>query len=256
MRENLLKRALKRGQIVIGTMICESRTPSVTHYLQQAGFDFFILDMEHGAYSIETVADIVQAARLVGITPLVRVSDLEYHLVARPLDAGAMGVMIPRVESRDDAERAVRFMKYPPLGERGVASGRGHTDLRAVPLPELVEKGNAETLLILQIEKRQAIENIEALVAVEGVDVALIGPHDLSVSLGLPGELGHSLMTESIQRVVDACRARGVASGIHSRDLDALKFWRERGMRLLMYSSDFGLMASAGAKAVQVLRAS
>ena len=127
MIENKLKRLLQAGGLAVGTMITDTRSPAIAAVLANAGFDFFILDTEHGSFSMETVADLMLMARLTGITPIVRVPDDDYPWIARTLDAGALGIMIPRVRTLEQVQRAARTMKYPPLGERGMSGSRGNT---------------------------------------------------------------------------------------------------------------------------------
>ena len=185
MQRSNLRQHLKSGETLIGTMVQEVRTPAIAQILDQVGFDFFMLDMEHGALNLETAAEIMRAARLAGIPPLVRVAGPQYELIGRILDQGAVGVMLPRVESRADVDFLVQSIKYPPLGKRGMSSDAPHSGYRARPLAEFVEINNADTIAIAQIERKAAIENIDHILSVPGVDVALVGPEDLSVSLGL-----------------------------------------------------------------------
>lgn len=245
MRANKVKRALKQGETVFGTMVQEVRTPGIAQVLAVAGFDFFFIDMEHGPFSIETAADIILAARLAGIAPFVRVPDLEYSFLARPLDAGAQGLMVPQVDTPEQVRKLVSFMKYPPVGERGCAVLRAHSDYRGEPVREFIEHANAETMVIVQVESSQAVEHIEEMVSVPGVDAALVGPNDLSISMGIPGQTDHPKEIEAIESVIAACEKHGVAAGIHLPDAERLKEWMARGMRLITWSSDLGLLLGA-----------
>lgn len=253
MRENKVKRALKRGETVVGTMIQEVRSPAIAQILKVCGFDFFFIDMEHGPFSMESVADIIVAARLAEIAPFIRVPDLEYSLLSRPLDAGAQGLMVPRVDTPDQVRRMVSFMKYPPVGERGCAVTRGHSDYMAAPTKDFIEHANAESLVIVQIESGMAIDHIEEMVSIPGVDVALIGPNDLSISLGIPGQPTHPKEVEAIDKMIAACEKHGVASGIHIANVDQLKGWMDKGMRFITYSSDLNFLL-AGAAGCKVLK--
>jgi 2-keto-3-deoxy-L-rhamnonate aldolase RhmA len=253
MQENKVKRALQRGETVIGTIIQEVRAPAIAQILAVAGFDFFFIDMEHGSYTTETVADIVLVARLAGIVPLVRVTESLYPLMSRPLDCGAMGLMIPRVETRQQVEQIVRDTKFPPVGQRGCALTRGHSDYRQEHLARFTEWINRETLLVLQIEKRQALENIDGLLSVPGVDVALVGTNDLALSLGLR-DTNHPDVSAAIEQVIAACQRHGVAAGIHLHDVNALKRWRDKGMRFLACSTDVTMITEAGSRIVSELR--
>ena len=253
MRENKVKRALKRGETVVGTMISEVRNSSIAQIMKVDGFDFFFIDMEHGSFSMETVADIIMAARLADIAPFIRVPDLEYFLLSRPLDAGAQGLMVPRVDTPDDVRHMVSFMKYPPVGERGCAVTRGHSDYLSPHTAEFIKHANEETLVIVQIESGMAIDHIEEMVSIPGVDVALIGPNDLSISLGIPGQPTHPKEIEAIDKMIAACLKHDVAAGIHIGNIDQLKGWMDKGMRFITYSSDvnFLLSGAAGCKALK-----
>ncbi len=253
MRDNKVRMALKRGETVIGTMVTEMRSPAIALLFAHAGFDFMFIDMEHGAYSIETVADIIKVARLADIVPLVRVPDGVYHLIARVLDAGAMGVMVPRVETREQVEQAVAALRYPPVGERGCSTSKGNSDYQGGPLWEFTRHANEHILAVMQIERKAAIEHIDELLSVPGVDVALIGPSDLTLSLGAPNPQDPAVQ-EAIQKVIEAGRRHGVATGIHLRNVEQLKVWRERGMTMLTYSTDLDLILSGARAGVQALR--
>src|SRR5512139_2854826 len=165
MKPNLLRQRLSQGLPVYGTMIGDVRSPSVSQIMALAGCDFLFFDMEHGPFGLETVADMVRTARLVGITPLVRVPDAQYHLIARVLDLGAQGIMVPRVETRAQVELIVESVLYPPLGKRGCAVDRGHNDFAPQSQWEFAEQANRENLIILQIERRQAVEGIQDLLS-------------------------------------------------------------------------------------------
>lgn len=253
MIENKLKRLLKSGGTAVGTMVCDTRTPGIAQALAVAGFDFFILDTEHGSYSLETISDMMVMARLAGITPIVRVPDHEYPFIARTMDAGALGIMIPRIHTRAQVEQVISYVKYPPVGRRGMNNARTNTDYRAVKTAEYADRANEETMIIAQIETKDAVEDIDAIVNLPGVDATLMGPTDLSMSLGVRDPL-HPLVDEYTQRTLDAATRAGKAAGTHVPDLARLKGWRDKGMRLLLYNYDFGLIMSGGAAAVKELK--
>ncbi len=253
LQPNRVKQALRRGEQVVGTMISEVGSPGVVWLLANAGFDFVFIDMEHGTFELAVVADMIKVARLAGIVPLVRVPDLAYHLVARVLDAGAMGVMLPRVETRAQVEQFVSFMKYPPAGVRGASGTRGHTDYGGARPQELVAHMNEHMLVILQIERKRAVDDIDQLLGVPGVDVALIGPFDLTISLG-EDDTRAPAVEGAIQQVVDAARRHGVASGIHTHDAAEVAGWGARGMTMLTCNSDMGFLGAGARQTVAALR--
>lgn len=253
MRDNRVRAAIKRGESVIGTMVQEMRSPAIALLLANAGFDFMFIDMEHGAYDLETAADIIKTARLADIVPLVRVPGDLYHLIARVLDAGAMGVMVPRVETREAVERAVMAMRYPPLGKRGCSTSRGNSDYKGGPLWEFTRHANDNILAVMQIERKAAIDHIDDLLSVPGVDVALIGPADLTLSLGAP-DPGAPVVQDAILTVIDAGKRHGVATGIHLGDAEQVKAWQARGMSMLTCSSELSFISSGARAVVSALR--
>lgn len=254
MRRNILKQRLQNGETMIGTFIQEVATPAVAQIFKQVGFDFFLIDMEHGPFSLETVANIVRVGRLLDMCPLVRVAGPEYHLISGPLDHGAMGIMLPRVETRVQVQTLVECMKYPPLGKRGCSSDAPHSEYVFGPLAEFLEVNNQDTLAIIQIERKVAVENLDELLSVPGVDVAFIGPEDLSVSLGVPGQTTHPLVVEAIEKVIRSAHRHNVIPGIHLGSVALLKTWIAKGMRMITYSSDLGLLMEAGAASLSQLR--
>lgn len=246
LRPNRVKQALKEGRTVYGTMLTESASTAYVMTLAHAGYDFVFIDMEHGAYDLGEAVAMIKVARLTDLVPLVRVPDLAYHLVARVLDAGAMGIMLPRVETVAQVREFVSYMKYPPVGVRGASAGRGHTDYQGAGPRELVDHMNEHTLVILQIERTEAIAHIDELFAVPGVDVGLIGPFDLTISLGAASMTAPEV-DAAIAQVVAAARRAGVASGIHSGDPQQVVRWKQQGMTMLMSGSDNAFF-SAGAR--------
>ena len=256
LKVNIAKQALREGRAAIGTMITQFRSAALPLLLSRAGMDFIIIDNEHSAFSLETNQDIMRAARECGIAVLVRVPDPDYHLIARTLDSGADGVMVPRVETREVVQAIVDAVKYPPVGKRGYGVGSIHTGYEAVPVADAIKHFNDNTLIIIQIESGNAVERIEELVSVPGVDVALVGPVDLSISLGIPGQIEHERLQDRYQKVLDAGRKHGVHLGLHLPDLEALKRWRDHGARFLCYSGEERILLAAAKNAVSELRSS
>jgi 2-dehydro-3-deoxyglucarate aldolase/4-hydroxy-2-oxoheptanedioate aldolase len=253
LRTNPVKQALKEGRPVIGTMITEAGSTGFVWMLANLGYDFVFIDMEHSAYGLQPTADMIKVARLAGIVPLVRVTDLAYNVIAPVLDAGAMGLMLPRVETRQQVEQFVRFMKYPPLGVRGATAGRGSTDYGGASPRELVQSLNENTLVILQIERKVAVENIDDLLSVPGVDAAVIGPFDLTISLG-EDSTSSPLVEAAISRVVEAAKRHRIASGIHIAEPAVIHKWQECGMTMLGCNTDLGFFAAGAGKTLAELK--
>jgi 2-keto-3-deoxy-L-rhamnonate aldolase RhmA len=250
-----LRKRVLAGECIYGMMIRQSRDPGTPAIFAAAGYDFCFFDMEHGNYSMETVADLIRGCKSVGIGSIIRVPHLETHFISRVLDAGAEGIMVPMTSRREQAERIVRYSKFTPLGARGFGNQTGQTDYQVRKTVEFMKEANENTFIVAQIETKEAIENIEEILDVEGIDVGLIGPNDLSISLGVPDLMGSEVMTHAIDRVVQAAKKKKKASGMHIGSIDALKKWRSKGMTVLAYSTDIGFMYSASKSALEQLKA-
>ncbi len=242
MRQNKIKAMLKAGKPAIGTMIQEVVNPFIIHVIANAKFDFVYVDMEHGRFSMEGACDLIQMLRLTNVTPFVRIPNNEYHFIAKMLDAGAEGIMVPRVSCPEDIHQALRFMKYPPLGERGMAVARGHNDYQRANNIEFGKHANSENMLIIQIERKDALDEVDELVSIPGVDVALIGPGDLSLDLQTALSPDNPVIIDAIDRVAEACKKYDVQAGIHWGSTEGLKICHDKGFNLLSGSSDLDII--------------
>jgi 2-keto-3-deoxy-L-rhamnonate aldolase RhmA len=247
MQPNTTKAKLREGKAVAGPIISEMRSPGGVKLMALGGYDFLFFDQEHGMLNWETTLNLVQMALLCGITPIVRPTDTTYALVARSLDTGAQGVIIPRVETREQAEAAVSYAKYPPLGRRG-AGGDGRNGYERRSALQAVEESNAETLIVLQIESREGVDNLDEIAAVDGVDVILIGPQDLSISLGVHGNFTHPTFLEAAQHVAEVSKTHRRASGMVEKEASAFRRWYEMGMRFLVCNSDSNMLFAAASR--------
>ena len=252
---NPLKARLKKGEAVWGTFVFEYGSPSVPRILKEAGWDYILIDSEHASFGIETISTLLHVSSTIGLPALVRVPETERSLLSRPLDAGAMGLMIPRMESREQAEAIVRYTKFPPLGDRGVVLGTAHNDYRMVNGKQFLRQANAELLLIMQIETQRGMENLDEILSVPGLDVALIGPYDLSTSMGIPGEVNHPRMQRAIGDFLKGCKRHGVVPGNFVTTVEDGRAWLRRGMRFLIYSADFLMVMERSRQVLSQLRA-
>lgn len=241
MSENKVKAKLKAGGWVSGPIVEEIFSVGGVRVLANAGHDFLWFDTEHNMYDWETLLTVVQFSRAIGITPLVRVTDLSYSNVARALDTGALGVIIPRVDSKEQVEAAVSYAKYPPLGRRG-AGGMARNAYLPKSAGEAVEWGNAETMVVVQIESPEGAERAGEFASVPGVDVLCIGPQDLSINMGVPGNFDDPTFIKTIAGVAKAAEKHGLAAGMVNRDASSFRLWHEIGCRFLVCNSDLSLI--------------
>ena len=251
-----LRKKVVAGESVYGMMIRQARDPGAPVLFAAAGYDFCFIDMEHGNYSMETVADLVRGAKSAGIAPIIRVPHLETYFISRVLDAGAEGFMVPMTSRREQAETIVRYSKYTPLGRRGYGGNTGQTDYKPVKTVEFMKEANEHILVVAQIETQEAIDNIDQILSVEGIDVGLIGPNDLSISMGIPDQMGSEKLAQAIEKVVNSAKKHGKASGIHIGNIEAIRKWRARGMTVLAYSTDINFMYTASKSGLEELKRS
>jgi 2-dehydro-3-deoxyglucarate aldolase/4-hydroxy-2-oxoheptanedioate aldolase len=254
MRPNTIKSMLAAGQVPVGTFVFEFNTPGIARIIAEAGADFVVFDMEHTGWSVETIRTLLATARSAKIIPLVRVPTTEYDFIARVLDMGAMGVMVPMVESAEQAHTIVAAAKYPPEGRRGAAFGVAHDDYAGGDIPEKIRSANREGLVLAQIETAAGVKNVDEIAAVPGVDVLWIGQFDLSLSLGIPGELAHPKLIAAMDQVVAACARRGKVAGIMAPDLPSGRDLLKQGFRMLSYSGDLWTYQAALRHALAGLR--
>ncbi len=254
MRFNHALQKLRRGETVFGCAIQCYRSPAIVKTLAAAGFDYVFIDLEHGGFDVETVQDMIETAAASGITPLVRVGELLYSLVARFLDVGAQGIVLPRVEDPLRLREALRWMKFPPEGCRGFGVLPPMVDFAPQSMAAIMDHMNRNTMAVVQFESVVALERAEELLAGGGVDVAMIGPADLSVSFGAPGEFSHPRMVEAIRRFVQQCERAGVTPGIHCRDAEQAQFWVQQGMRFVGAGGEHRLLLERARQVVNELR--
>jgi 4-hydroxy-2-oxoheptanedioate aldolase len=244
MKKNVLKEKLQKGGIAAGVII-QDPAVQVVEVLGLLGFDWLFIDCEHSPLSLEEVGKLVMAAELRGITPLVRVPQNLPEIILHYLDVGAMGIIIPGVETIEDAQKAVRGAKYPPEGVRGLAGVRGADFGLSGPLGDYVKIANRETMVIADVESREGVENIEGILGTEGIDGAAIGSNDLSQSFGLPGQTNHPVVVEAIDKILAAGKKKGKPIGGVVRGGETPKQYIEKGYQMLL-TSVYGLLIGAG----------
>ena len=253
MIENYLKRTLNEGKVVFGPFM-KFTDPAAVEIMGFAGFDFVIIDEEHGPISIENSQNLIRAAESVKITPIIRVGNNDEVLILRALDIGAQGIEIPQINSKSDALRAVKSVKYSPQGERGVCRYVRAANYSSMDKFKYFESANKETMIIAHIEGIEGINNLDEILSVPGIDVIFIGPYDLSQSLGIPGQVNHPLVTEKMKEVILKCKQSKVAVGTFADDIETAKSWVSLGVQYLAFSVDVGILYEASENIIRGLK--
>jgi 2-dehydro-3-deoxyglucarate aldolase/4-hydroxy-2-oxoheptanedioate aldolase len=210
--------------------------------------------MEHTGWSVETIRLLIATARSSALVPIVRIPATEYHFVARVLDMGALGIMVPMVESQEQARRYVQYARYPPAGRRGAAFAIAHDDYQPGDMAAKIASANSEVLLIAQVETARGLENVEAIAAVDGLDIIWIGQADLTTSLGIPGEYNHPKFLAAVDRIGAACQTYDKALGYLALSIEEGRRMLERGFRVIAYGGDLWLYQQALRQGIEALR--
>jgi 2-keto-3-deoxy-L-rhamnonate aldolase RhmA len=253
MQINRLRRILKSGGIALGTLMWETQGRGVIHTLAQAGMDFVMICTEHSAYNLETVVNLVAHAHAAGITPIVRIPDLQYQYVTRMLDTGCQSLIVPHIRTGIEVRHFIEYAKYHPEGRRGMAIYQGaSTGYEDVEPAAAVAHANANTLLAVLIETREAVENLDDIL-ISGVDLALVGHQDLAQSLGVPGQYNHPSVRDADARIRALCKARGIATAGAINRPENAKSVIEGGAQFLLYGTDLVMIRREAERAVQAI---
>ncbi len=238
---SLRERAIS-GETLPGAMVFEFFTPGIAQVLKLAGCQFIIYDMEHAGCSIEQLKEQCAYCRGLGVEPIVRVPRGEYHFLARALDVGAHGVMVPMVDSIDQARAIAEATHYPPHGRRGAAFGFAHDDYAAGDPAAKMRAANARNLIIVQIETERGLEAVEEIAATDGIDCLWLGHFDLTNFLGIPGEFDNPLYLHAVKRIVAAGRTHGKALGYMAADASLAKTYGAMGFNMIATGTDHGIL--------------
>jgi 2-keto-3-deoxy-L-rhamnonate aldolase RhmA len=254
MLRNPVREKLRRGETALGIMNFEFFSPGMPQILAAAGAEFCIFDMEHSGIGIETIKQQIAAARGVGLVPMVRVPGTHYHLIAPVLDAGAMGIMVPMVEPREQAEKIAAWCRYRPEGVRGLAFNLAHDDYEGGEVEAKMRAANERTLVIALIETKTGIDNADAILAVPGVDVGWLGHFDLSNTMGITGQFDHPEFNRAVDQLLAACKKHDKIPGFLAGSIPMAEAWLKRGIRCLCYGTDVMVFQDALATALRTLR--
>ncbi len=250
MRKSVIKAKLAQNKPVLLTQL-HFQDPSVFELTGLMGFDGIWMDMEHHAYSIDSANNLMRAARAGGqIDILARAANGEFARIARLLEAGAHGIMYPRCADAKEAATLVQWTKFAPLGKRGFDGGNPDMPYCTMPMPQYIREANEQTFLLAQIEEQSALEQVERIAEVEGIDVIFLGPADFSVLGGFPGQWDHPLMSKAVERIAKAAKAAGKHWGCPAFNPEHAKKMLDMGARLLCHNADI-IMVKTGLERIQ-----
>jgi len=248
----MLKRKLQSGQLTLGSWISLGH-PAIAEIFANAGFDWLVVDLEHSTISMEQAGDLIRVIDLAGVTPLVRLTCNEPNQIKRVMDAGAHGIVVPMVNSPEDAIRAVEATRYAPRGARGVGLARAQK--YGAGFQEYLEWQKDGPVVIVQIEHKMALESLDAILSVKDVDGFIIGPYDLSCSMGIPGEFEHPEFLDAMDLIKSTGERLSCPGGIHVVEPDQQRLEQAigDGYRFIAYSVDIRMLDVSARKGVQSL---
>lgn len=251
-----LKRRVKSGDVLITGCVMDSRSGAVVEMYHECGYDLIMIDREHTLLNSETILEQIRLARALGMPCVVRAADHSYHEINRVMDQAPDGLFVPRIRSRSEAEAVVRTVKYAPFGERGLGGSTCPAG-RYMGWPkvtDMIESINNSLVVGIQIETAEALADLDGILSVPGIDMAVVGNDDLSMGMGIPGQLDNPLYIDAVMRVIDACQRHGVLPGIACGDPARLRFWKDRGMKLFWASADICLMWDAARRQIASIK--
>ena len=254
MKTNRFTQLLAEGKSPVGHMLFEFNTRGMAQILDYAGLDFVVIDMEHSAFTLDQTADMVAWLNSTPVAPFVRIPQVHYHLIARVLDAGALGVMAPNVQSGAEARHLVDAAKYLPTGRRGLHFGGVTSDFRPVEATPYMKEANANITVICMIESPEGLANLDAIGATEGVDALWVGHWDLTQYMGIPGQFQHPRFRDAAKKVIDVAHQCGLPAIIQPGSMAQMEEFLDLGFNVISYGADFPLYREALARAVADVR--
>ncbi len=252
-KENRVKKLLKEGKTVIGTFV-KITDPCTVELITNAGFDFIVIDNEHTVMSKETMVNLIRTADATGIVPTVRVRENSRAEILQALDAGSYGIMVPETSTPEEVRLVVERTKYAPEGNRGYSASQRSANYSSMNPAEYARLSNDNTMVVVYCETAKAIDNLDAMLAVDGVDVMFIGPFDLTQALGVIGEPNHPKVLAAIDTIVKKTRAAGKAAGIIAADADKAKKLIDQGFQYVVLGSDQAFIQNLGKKYIKEIK--
>ncbi|MCH9675971.1 MAG: aldolase [Gammaproteobacteria bacterium] len=252
---NVAKERLEAGELAVGVGLRQARSVDIGKIMKTSGFDWLFIDMEHNSMSIDTAVQISVAAQDAGCTPIVRVPGYQHFHATRALDGGAQGIVVPHVDTASVAAEMVSNTRYPPVGHRSVTGALPQVDFASHPLGEVTAALNDATLLVVMVETPDAVANVDAIAATPGIDVILVGASDLSMEMGIPGQVGDPKIVAAMEAVTAACKKHGKYAGLGGvYDETLMKQYVQMGMRFILGGNDIALMMAAAKERSSFLR--
>ncbi len=248
-------RNLRAGKLAIGLGLRQARTVDIAQIAKTSGFDWLFIDCEHNSMDTDVAAQIAAASLAVGITPIVRVAGKEHWMASRMLDNGAQGIVVPHVDSEQEAKRVADHCRFPPVGHRSMGGGLQQVGFASMPVGETARIVNEETLIVVMLESPRGIENCEAIAATPGIDALLIGTNDLCFEMGIPGQFNDPRVAEAYKKVIAACKKHGKfpgMGGMYTPEL--LERHIDMGVQLILSGSDFSLLMQAATARAKLVR--
>jgi 4-hydroxy-2-oxoheptanedioate aldolase len=250
----ILRDRLSAGENVFGPFL-KIPAAAPVEIVGYAGFDFCIVDLEHSPYTFERAEELVRAAQGAGVAPIIRTFDSQPSTLVRALDTGCEGILVPNVKSLAEAERVARGARFHPLGERGMDPHARSARYRTIPKETYFAETDKWTLVGVQVEGMEGVQNLGDIVDVAGIDLIFVGPYDLSQSLGVPGQIDAPAVLAKVEEIVAVVRARGKALGIYADNLEEARRWRGLGVQFVAVSVDVYIFLRACQSIVEALHA-
>ena len=253
--ENIAKEKILNNELCLGVGLRQSRTVDIGKIMATSGYDWLFIDMEHNSMDIDIASQISVAAQDAGITPIVRVPDFAHHHATRVLDCGAMGVVFPHVDNADIAKKLVSYCLYPPKGHRSMTGVLPQLDFKQQPIADVASIINKNMLIVIMLESPEAIDNVDSIAAVDGVDVILIGTNDLCMEMGIPGDYSNPKVKDAYTKVIETCKKYGKTpgmGGVYNEEL--MSEYIKMGMRFILSGSDLSFMMQSASQRSNKLR--
>ena len=253
--KNIAKEKILNNELCLGVGLRQSRTVDIGKIMATSGYDWLFIDMEHNSMDIDIASQISVAAQDAGITPIVRVPDFAHHHATRVLDCGAMGVVFPHVDNADIAKKLVSYCLYPPKGHRSMTGVLPQLDFKQQPIADVASTINKNMLIVIMLESPEAIDNVDSIAAIDGVDVILIGTNDLCMEMGIPGDYSNPKVKDAYIKVIEACKKYGKTpgmGGVYNEEL--MSEYIKMGMRFILSGSDLSFMMQSASQRSNKLR--